>query len=120
MDKLTPKVKDNAPHDYCLHWLLPDWQWQIEDGSLTLSHENFRVNLLVEALNPQTDEIIRNDDMSIIRAGKTLAGQRKDEILGWESESYGEKHPVLSFSVTYTCVGPLKITSEWELIDESN
>jgi len=119
-DKLTPKVKDNAPHDYCLHWLLPDWQWQIEDGSLTLSHENFRVNLLVEALNPQTDEIIRNDDMSIIRAGKTLAGQRKDEILGWESESYGEKHPVLSFSVTYTCVGPLKITSEWELIDESN
>ncbi len=119
-DKLTPKGNDSASHNYCLHWLLPDWQWQVEDGVLSLFYENFRVNLLVEAHNPQTNEKIRHDDMSIIRAGKTLSGQCEDELLGWESETYGEKHPALSFSVTYTCVGPLTITSEWELIDESH
>ncbi len=120
VDVLTPEENDTAPHNYCLHWLLPDWQWQVNEGTLTLSHENLRVNLHVSVHNTRTNEKDRNVDMSIIRAGVALTGQRQDEVLGWESETYGEKHPVLSFSVTNTCVGPLRITSEWELIDESN
>ena len=120
LDELTPKADDAAIHDYCIHWLLPDWKWQINQGSLNFQHDLDRVELLVEAHRVQTNELLINQNFSIIRASQVLMGKRQDELLGWESETYGEKHPVLSFSVTYMCVGPIKITTEWKLIDESS
>jgi len=119
-DELTPKADDAAVHNYCLHWLLPDWNWQINQDSLSLQQNLDRVELLVEARSVSSSDRLISQDISIIRAGQTLAGQRQDELLGWESETYEEKHPVLSFSVTYICAGPIKITTQWKLIDESS
>ena len=118
LDELIPKTDDSTIHEFCLHWLLPDWRWQIEDSILTLQHDYDQVELFVEALSTRSGDRMSSQDFSIIRAGQTLAGQRQDELLGWESDTYGEKHPVLSFSVTYMCAGPIKITTEWNLNDE--
>jgi len=56
-------------------------------------------------------------DVSIIRAGETLAGQRADVRLGWESDTYYEKHPALSFSLAYNSPGSVELTSRWEITD---
>lgn len=119
-DTLTPKTNDNQSHDYCLHWLLPDWSWSITDGSLTLHHEQYHVMLDVKAYNPASAELKQPGDVSIIRGGGTLTGQRKDDLLGWESDTYNEKHPALSFLVTFSSHGPIEIVTEWVLTDESS
>ncbi len=39
-DTLTATNQEKIPHTIRLHWLLPDWQWQQQDNSITLEHPN--------------------------------------------------------------------------------
>jgi len=60
-------------------------------------------------------EITPPFDISLIRAGNTLMGTQMDEILGWESDTYGEKHPVLSLSLSWRVIGSVEISTEWKI-----
>jgi len=63
----------------------------------------------IEALEPK--------DVSLVRAGHTLVGTRADIRLGWESDTYSEKHPALSFSLVYNSTRSIELITRWEISD---
>lgn len=115
-DEITSltKEKELASHRAVLHWLLPDWDWHVEGSGITLVHGGLQVKLTVKALDGES-QVVAPSDLSIIRGGQTQLGRRADNLLGWESDTYAEKHPALSFSVNYGFTTSLTLLSTWEL-----
>lgn len=92
-----------------LHWLLPDWGWELKDGVLRLDSGEGDVVLQVQSV----DSVLA---FSLVRAGELLAGEGVDfTTRGWFSPTYGEKDPALSLGVTTTASPPLTITTRIEL-----
>lgn len=95
-----------------LHWLLPDWPWEIESdsGAITLTHPDggrFRL-----ALSTNSTEAA----FLLVRAGEVLAGKGKPSpVQGWYSPTYNLKLPVLSISLTARGPLPMQFFSEWSL-----
>lgn len=115
-DVLTPAPTDYQPHVYILHWLLPDWEWRLAESNLTLTTERDKFEIAINAVDELRGENLNPIDIAIIRGGETLTGARKDEIMGWESDTYGEKKPALSFSITYQNSGKITIITKWNLM----
>lgn len=117
-DTLTPALSDPDTHIYQLHWLLPDRQWQLSGSMLTFDGDENKIKFAVKAVDELTSENLNPTDISIIRGGETISGVRRDEILGWESDTYGEKHPAISFSVSYQHSGKIQILTKWNMMAE--
>ena len=105
----TPSYSLSPSHSVRLHWLLPDWEWKIDNSGL-------KINLLSPcgwvSLNLNSSN--SNYQSSIIRAGEILYGELSSKTTwGWVSPTYGEKRPALSFSVSVKGTLPIKISSEW-------
>lgn len=113
-DELSPIRDKTGHHRAVLHWLLPDWHWQVEENRLTLSHGPRHVILTVEALGENL-QTVTPSDVSLIRGGQTLHGSHADILLGWESDTYAEKHPALSYSINIDFTTSLTFRSTWEL-----
>ena len=83
-------------HELRLHWLLPDLPFEViadSPFSLVLSAEKVRFRWNVFSSSP--------DSAAIIRGGKNVAGDmvcrdEDEELLGWESPTYGERCPAVS------------------------
>jgi hypothetical protein len=103
------------PSSFTLHWLLPDWEWQVENrdsrveislqsplGVITLAVET---NLLLSSPHSQ---------ISLARAGELLYGASEvSPIMGWVSPTYGVKIPALSFAIEITAAETVIFTSEF-------
>ncbi len=108
-----------------LHWLLPDWPWQIiEDGAQVGSTTSFTIgikstygwiHLRVQAMQDYSLQASQTSPaIQLVRAGELLHGSGKVfPTWGWFSPTYDEKIPALSFSVTLNCHLPAHITSKW-------
>lgn len=100
------------PHVYRLHWLLPDWEWQVEEKEtgavMKIKSPHGWITLHVNcSLNDERR-------ISIVRAGGLIYGQR--DVLpfeGWVSKNYGEKSPALSFAFEITSPYHTVFTSEF-------
>jgi hypothetical protein len=114
VDQVTMK-NPKQPREVTLHWLLPDWQWAWQEGVLQLSHQNHHIDLSIKAFLTATDTSVTQSSVELVHAGETLIGQRKDEIMGWVSPTYGVKIPALSLSFTWKTSHSLSIHSNWLL-----
>lgn len=103
---------------YRLQWLLPDWAWQLSGEALILKGPEFSLQIEIAANEQPNLNPLPPVDVSLVRAGKTLSGQRHDELLGWESNTYGEKRPALSFSLKYLSTDSIEIITKW-VVNES-
>lgn len=94
-------IKANHPaRTFRLHWLLPDWDWRIENlpagSELRLQSPHGWIRLLLTCDQPGCE-------LSLVRAGELLHGQTiPDPIEGWVSPTYGQKLPALSCSFQVT------------------
>ncbi|MBN2044266.1 MAG: alginate lyase family protein [Anaerolineales bacterium] len=94
-----------------LHWLLPDWAWQYNNGLLFLDSGRGDVTLQVRCADSEAS-------YSLVRAGECLLGDVKPEpYRGWFSPTYAQKVPALSFAVEVTAAPPLTITTNWAFPD---
>src|SRR6266403_4263549 len=81
-------------HVLGLHWLLPDLPFEVRAPSpfcAVLSAEKVRFRWNVFSSSPGS--------AAVIRGGKTLTGDTMggdEELLGWESPTYGERCPAIS------------------------
>lgn len=107
------------PREVTLHWLLPDWQWAWQDGLLHLLHQNHHIDLTITGYLSETETSIAPSSVVLIRAGETLIGQRKDEIMGWVSPTYRVKEPALSLSLSWKTSRSLTIHSDWFLYKDN-
>lgn len=114
-DLLIPVERELArmhtPFRLRVHWLLPDWPWELEGTSLRLESPLGKLELRVQ---PGQEGLELS--MQLVRAGELLQGSGPiSPTWGWRSPTYAIKQPALSFSVTAVDRAPLSLTSEWIL-----
>jgi hypothetical protein len=114
-DKLTSSRR--TPHTYRLHWLLPDYEWKLEEQAsgvvLKLNSPQGLIELSIHS------SVIAS--FSLVRAGELIHGQR--DVLpyeGWVSRHYGQKSPTLSFMFEVTSEFHTTITSEFTFPNSNN
>ncbi|GAG04466.1 unnamed protein product, partial [marine sediment metagenome] len=104
-----------------LHWLIPDWAWEAENG---INKKSFIIRLLsphgwITITFQETSKILLSDQrpqfkVQIIRAGELEYGSGSiSPQWGWVSPTYGYKVPALSLALMAEGQIPLTITSEW-------
>ena len=108
-DTLAPRGP--SPHVYRLHWLLPDWEWKMENvegqAELRLKSPHGWITLSISTNPP-----VSNPLFSIVRAGDLIRGKRN--VLpyeGWFSPTYGVKIPALSLALEVRSGGIVTFTT---------
>jgi hypothetical protein len=110
---IEDKLISQHSHTYRLHWLLPDWEWKIENGEQGVE---IRVNSPHGwvTLDVRHSSLATRRSTTLIRAGELIHGDGK--VLpfdGWVSPTYGVKLPALSFAVEGVSSQPITFTSEF-------
>jgi|SRR5271165_1702366 len=103
-------------HEARLHWLLPDLPFEVPGASpfgMVLSAEKVRFHWNVLCNLP--------GKASILRAGKKVTGDtarseiasrdEEEQLLGWESPTYGELSPAISLLYSVTAPLPVRIVT---------
>jgi hypothetical protein len=102
-------------HTYRLHWLLPDWEWQVDivNGGyeLHLKSEQGAVKLNLLCSEP-------GSELTLVRAGELLSGdQLVSAISGWYSPTYGKKEAALSCALQVRSDHDVKFSSHFTFTD---
>jgi len=106
MDTLT--ARHAKPHTYRLHWLLPDWEWEIEEqergARLRIQSPHGWVDLKVACeakLAPQPETgCLPRWRVTLVRAGEAIYGSGQALAFeGWVSPTYAARLPALSFAL---------------------
>lgn len=129
-DQLLPvKGKKTAGSTQArLHWLLPDWEWNLDAQEtsidLKLNSPTGWIKAKISARN-SAGELISASDLSIglIRAGQVLvlqgiADHNPNPTWGWVSPTYGTKFPALSLSILLSGLLPVSFLTNWDLCTE--
>ncbi len=114
-DTLRVTARSRSAHVYRLHWLLPDYEWKIEEREmgvvLKLNSPHGWITLSVHSAFPRS---IPHSAFSLVRAGELIHGQRDVQPCeGWVSRTYGQKSPALSFAFEVTSAYHTTFTSEF-------
>ncbi len=113
LDNLEDTSSNPKEHFACLHWLLPDWPWDLNGASITLKAPFGKVTLTVFQQGNKKPEI------DVIRCGKSLLLKKSSSpIFGWFSSTYNHKDTALSFTYSINFVAPLQITSLWQILEK--
>ena len=112
-DKLT--ARSRSAHVYRLHWLLPDYEWKMDDREsgfgLRIKSPYGWITLQITSDSRMSNSEYR---VSLVRAGELVYGQRDVQPYeGWVSRIYGQKSPALSFTFEVTSAYHTTFTSEF-------
>jgi hypothetical protein len=110
-DKLTRRR--TASRVYRLHWLLPDWEYEIREPifDIRLKSPYGWLTLRVASEPLLSDSEYR---ISLIRAGELIYGSGDAmPFEGWASPTYGVKVPALSLAIEVTSLWNVTFTTEF-------
>jgi len=101
------------PSSFRLHWLLPDWEWKLENRDqrveIRLTSPHGPVMLIINR-SPSTIPCT----FSVARAGELLTGVgAPDPTRGWISPTYGVKVPALSLTIETISANDVQFVSEF-------
>lgn len=117
-------------HTARLHWLLPDWDYEIRELSSTSDCPGYEIHLKspfgwicikMEATTKlQENSPKQSLNLQLARAGRILVGPGMVlPISGWISPTYGEKIPALACCIERYQAVPIEFKSEWFFPGES-
>jgi hypothetical protein len=120
----TARLRAGRLHTARLHWLLPDWEWDLDEENspdlltLRLRSPHGWVRLEVRPHLPAGPAGSPQPTVELVRAGECLRGSPQPAPqAGWYSPTYAKKMPALSFAVALTAPLPLGFTTRWVLGD---
>ncbi len=118
-DNLTSSRSSAANKVYAarLHWLLPDWQWDLsqDDTRTELRLESPKGQVLLRLGCTSAQRAGSTATVQLVRAGELLSGSGDIPITaGWYSPTYNVRLPALSLSLSVEAYLPLNFESEWE------
>ncbi len=95
----TLQFTHSREHTLRLHWLFPDWAWELEQrpaqGSLRLKSPQGWVTIQINVAPTNLPSAI-----SLVRAGESLHGELPAQATdGWYSPTYGTRLPALSLAL---------------------
>jgi hypothetical protein len=104
------KIKPDE-HTFRLHWLLPDWEWELQEQEsgfeLRLACPHGPVRLLLASSQPGAR-------LTLARAGESLRGAGPvNPTTGWFSPTYGSKLPALSCALEVTSPTDVKFNTQF-------
>ena len=116
-------------HKACLHWLLPDWEYEIHgeparagggDIEIRLKSPYGWVRLITGLLESVRGKTAITQNFQLVRAGALLHGSGDlSSITGWVSPTYGVKVPALAFAFEVEQPLPIELKSTWIFPRES-
>jgi hypothetical protein len=114
-------LASNEAHTYRLHWLLPDWEWEVGIGEqrVEIGLHSPRGKIIIVL---QTDPPVSNLQplLSLARAGEVIHGNRAVQPFeGWFSPTYGTKEPALSLAFEVQSDTSKKFITEFKFPHES-
>jgi hypothetical protein len=114
-DELLILRRLRKPLAFRLHWLLPDWEWKLENGDSRVEISlKSPWGVIVLALQTDPSLSTLHSLISLARCGELIYGEGLvSPIMGWVSPTYGVKIPALSFAVEAASVETVKFTSEF-------
>jgi hypothetical protein len=114
-DDLLPAGSEQAEHSFVLHWLLPDWPWELEGTTLNLQAPPGKITLAVKL--PEDSRQVKANGVQLIRGGEVLSGSPAlcAPALGWYSPTYGVKLPALALRCFFTGKSLFGLISHWTL-----
>ncbi len=122
-DQLLPSRMNpyRTPHTVRLHWLLPDWSWELYGATLAMQSPLGQIELAISGEGPDGHTLIPGAEMSVslVRAGNPIypailiPQPAQLPILGWFSPTYNQKMPALSLSILVRSELPLTLASLW-------
>ncbi len=96
-----------------LHWLLPDWEWDMKISELGVSLRLTPPQGLVMLIINHSPSSIPCS-VSLFRAGERLAGSNAPyPTRGWTSPTYGIKVPALSLAIETESTNEVKFATEF-------
>jgi hypothetical protein len=111
-DQIIPLSPSTRSHIFILHWLLPDYPWQVQQSTLLFNAPFGNILLTLNGMDTSTHTSLPSSDLQIIRAGQGLMGSGNiPPFLGWYSPTYGVKIPALSVRLQIKAVPPITIHS---------
>ena len=103
---------ETAQYDVRVHWLLPDWNWEIDDTTIRVHSPYGWVTVNTDVQD--AGEKKRHPVLQLVRAGEPIHGSGDiSHTLGWYSPTYGAKEPALSLGVSVRSELPLSVTTQW-------
>jgi hypothetical protein len=113
------KQHGKKPLTFRLHWLLPDWEWQMENNpaemALRLISPHGPISLHVHAAGGEAPGIdLARAGVKVFHAGVSVQDPLAQfAIRGWSSPTYGVKVPALSLAVETRSANDVQFTSEF-------
>jgi hypothetical protein len=105
-----------APFSARLHWLLPDWGWELEN-------QNAGCKVRIKSPHGWIDLVVSSElplNVSLVRAGEVVYGKRDAQPNeGWVSPTYGSKTPALSLAFEVQCDQSISFRTEFIFPNES-
>jgi hypothetical protein len=114
-DRLLPARRTllRRKHQARLHWLLPDWPWELDANQLRLHSPRGWITVAVEV------EPSAKTRVQVVRAGTLLRGEGSfSPTWGWSSPTYSALRPALSFAVLVRAPVPLTMVTRWNFPTE--
>lgn len=108
LDRIEFARLEKKPLPVTIQYLIPDWDWTLDENCLSLSNKGKQVQLILIGRDPHDQSIVPGT-ISLVRAGETLRGKEKNLIRGWFSPTYLVKVPVLSIAATFETTKSLEI-----------
>lgn len=107
-DRLLPIGESKKDFRVRLHWLLPDWDWQVDTQELRIESPYGEIEIAIDVSIGDLAEL------KLFREGILVHGSGENEaILGWASPTYGIKVAALSFVADAKGPLPITMTSTW-------
>lgn len=104
------------PHTYRLHWLLPDWEWEVENRD-SIFVIRLKSPLGWVTLKVGCGDLTNRPTITLVRAGEAVWAKRSDlanqSTRGWVSPTYSVKNPALSLAVEVQSAGKITFTTEF-------
>jgi hypothetical protein len=107
-------------HRLQLHWLLPDWPWDLGEIIEAVSEVQLhspggtiliRLSVVAQALGYRDDT---KCGISLVRAGRMFHGPGEaSPVMGWVSPTYGQRLPAVSLVIEAEARLPLTFRTEW-------
>lgn len=118
-DSLKPSHGTSAggQHKIRLHWLLPDWEFEIlpDAAGLRVRAPLGWISLTVQ-VSGADGEPLPSPALTVRRAGQVCAGTGKaNPTWGWVSPTYGVLKPALSLGFQLKAPLPLTLVSIWRI-----
>lgn len=113
-DLVEPIQPDKRAHDIRLHWLVPDWSFEIFYESVELHSARGNVRIGLSGFLANNRQMVLSEHLSIFRAGTCLYGSSaQNSILGWYSPTYAHREPALSIILSLKEIPPVRLLTAW-------